>query len=119
MTDFKTEELAQYNEAFNYLGRLNFLQQKANNHNMNGQLREWYRVLKTIYVELYGQMKPAEKEESESLIKGLKGFVYNKNVDKLKFEEDLNVLDCVLRRIIHDHDMGMPKKLDPGMALLK
>ena len=64
--DYEAEE--EWNMAFAYFKRLDFLLTMCSEYQIKGDGLKWFEVLRALYKEIYPKLKPELKKEADKLI---------------------------------------------------
>lgn len=110
---------SEWNFALAYFKRLDEALRLANFAKFKNDFGNWLEALLILHDELVPQMKPEELEAINKLkqecIKLIKA---RANVENYTLKQKISDYEVKLRVVMKERGMDMPRKSDPGRALL-
>lgn len=117
------DSTAEWNGADQRIFEISRLLRLANDSRLGDDFDNWYDSLEALESELSPWMSEGEATEAEKYILESRKWIkfsnplVNRGLDPFYIRDKLRSLEKVLRKIIHDNGLDIPKKVDPGSAL--
>ena len=122
-----TRDQSEFNNAINYLNRLNALFYNAGYRSMTLDMNGWYHTLMVLFREISTECNKSELDEFETLRKKLASIILSHNVNSEKTNnnriskdlyDNLHLFEMRLRQIVKSSGLQQKIKDSPMTAVM-